>query len=55
VHAPLFGEHNRYVFGEILGMSEAHIQELYDSGLTSDAPDLGMPVPPPAASAEDDE
>lgn len=27
-HAPLLGEHNRYVFGELLGMSEAEIARL---------------------------
>jgi len=27
-HAPLFGEHNRYVFGELLGMEEEEIEKL---------------------------
>jgi len=27
-HAPLFGEHNKYVFGELLGMSQEDIDEL---------------------------
>jgi len=27
-HAPLFGEHNKYVFGELLGMSQEDIEEL---------------------------
>ena len=26
--APLFGEHNRYVFGELLGLSEGEIEAL---------------------------
>lgn len=46
LYAPLFGEHNRYVFGEILGLSATEIDELYAAGLTSDAPDLGLPATP---------
>lgn len=40
IHAPLFGEHNRYVFGEILGMSEDEIAGLYAAGITADAPNM---------------
>ena len=29
-HAPLFGEHNNYVFGELLGMSQEEIKALMD-------------------------
>ena len=28
-HAPLFGEHNKYVFGELLGMSDEEIEKLH--------------------------
>ena len=31
--SPLLGEHNRYVFGEILGMSDAEIDELTKQGV----------------------
>ncbi len=31
-HAPLLGEHNDYVFGEILGLSEAELAELRSEG-----------------------
>ncbi|MBI2764659.1 MAG: CoA transferase [Chloroflexi bacterium] len=41
MHAPLFGQDNRYVYGELLGLSDAEIAGLYASGITSDAPDLG--------------
>ncbi|MFA5056045.1 MAG: CoA transferase [Dehalococcoidia bacterium] len=36
--APCFGEHNRYVLGELLGMSEADIEELAQAGVTAEAP-----------------
>ena len=29
-HAPLLGEHNQYVFGQLLGMSEKEIDNLID-------------------------
>ena len=32
--APLLGEHNRYVLGEILGLSETEIDQLHRSGVT---------------------
>ncbi|MEA1959524.1 MAG: CoA transferase [Chloroflexota bacterium] len=36
--APCFGEHNRYVFGELLGMSDAEIERLAREGVTAEAP-----------------
>jgi len=36
--APCFGEHNRYVFGELLGMSDEDIEELAQEGVTAEAP-----------------
>jgi crotonobetainyl-CoA:carnitine CoA-transferase CaiB-like acyl-CoA transferase len=30
--APWIGDHNSYVFGKILGMSEAEIKELKEAG-----------------------
>ncbi|MCK9518407.1 MAG: CoA transferase [Dehalococcoidia bacterium] len=39
-HAPLFGEHNDEVFSGLLGLSHDEIQQLYDQGVTADAPDL---------------
>ncbi|OAI41242.1 hypothetical protein AYO38_04240 [bacterium SCGC AG-212-C10] len=41
VHAPLFGEHNRQLFRDVCGLSDAEIDELYATGLTSNAPDMG--------------
>jgi crotonobetainyl-CoA:carnitine CoA-transferase CaiB-like acyl-CoA transferase len=38
MHAPMFAEHNQAVFGELLGMSKAEIDELYESGATGDEP-----------------
>jgi benzylsuccinate CoA-transferase BbsF subunit len=32
-HAPLLGEHNQFVFGELLGMSTAEITELVNDGV----------------------
>jgi len=32
-HAPLFGEHNAYVFGELLGLPPAEIEELQRDGI----------------------
>jgi len=39
-HAPLFGEHNRYVFGELLGLSDEEIRQLYEQNVTADKPDM---------------
>lgn len=39
-HAPLFGEHNRYVFQELLGLDDAEIAGLYAEGVTADRPDM---------------
>ena len=36
--APCFGQHNRYVFGELLGMSEDEIERLAQEGVTADGP-----------------
>ncbi|MDZ7727181.1 MAG: CoA transferase [Dehalococcoidia bacterium] len=36
--APLFAEHNREVFCDILGMSEDQVRRLYDEGVTGDEP-----------------
>ncbi len=37
--APLFAEHNRVVFTDLLGMSDAEIDALYAAGATNDAPE----------------
>ena len=36
--APCFGEHNRYVFGELLGMSDEEIEGLTKEGVTAQEP-----------------
>jgi crotonobetainyl-CoA:carnitine CoA-transferase CaiB-like acyl-CoA transferase len=36
--APCFGEHNRYVFSELLGMSDEEIEQLAQEGVTAEAP-----------------
>lgn len=36
--APCFGQHNRYVFGKLLGMSDKEIEELAREGVTAEAP-----------------
>ncbi len=36
--APRFGEHNQYVFGELLGMSEGQILKLAEEGITASEP-----------------
>ena len=36
--APCFGEHNRYIFGELLGMSYKEIEDLAREGVTAEAP-----------------
>lgn len=37
--APAFGEHNAYVFGELLGLSDGEIAALEAEGITSNVPD----------------
>ncbi len=39
-HAPLFGEHNDYVFTELLGLTTSQVGELYDRGVTATQPDM---------------
>ena len=39
-NAPAFGEHNAYVFGEILGMDESEVASLYEAGVTSNEPNM---------------
>ncbi len=39
--APLLGEHNEYVLGELLGLSKDDIQNLIDDGIIGTAP-LGV-------------
>lgn len=36
--APMFAEHNREVFGTLLGMSEEEIRAIYEAGATADVP-----------------
>jgi benzylsuccinate CoA-transferase BbsF subunit len=36
--APCFGQHNRYVFSELLGMSDEDIMGLKDAGVTAEEP-----------------
>jgi crotonobetainyl-CoA:carnitine CoA-transferase CaiB-like acyl-CoA transferase len=36
--APMFAEHNRAVFRDLLGLSEAEVEGLYASGITADEP-----------------
>jgi crotonobetainyl-CoA:carnitine CoA-transferase CaiB-like acyl-CoA transferase len=36
--APCFGEHNRYVFGELLGMSDEEVSRLADEGVSASEP-----------------
>jgi crotonobetainyl-CoA:carnitine CoA-transferase CaiB-like acyl-CoA transferase len=40
--APAFGEHNSYVFGELLGLSEREVAELADLGVTAREPASGL-------------
>jgi crotonobetainyl-CoA:carnitine CoA-transferase CaiB-like acyl-CoA transferase len=42
VPPPCFGEHNAYVFGELLALSEEEISELRRDGITGDAPDWSV-------------
>ncbi|HXH20591.1 MAG TPA: CoA transferase, partial [Dehalococcoidia bacterium] len=37
-HAPMFAEHTREVLGQLLGMSEAEVQRLYEVNATADEP-----------------
>lgn len=39
--APLFGEHNKYVFQELLGLSDQEMQELMEKGLIGTEPLYG--------------
>jgi crotonobetainyl-CoA:carnitine CoA-transferase CaiB-like acyl-CoA transferase len=39
-NAPMFGEHNAYVFGDVLGLSPAEITELETSGVTAREPNM---------------
>jgi len=39
-HAPLFGEHNRYVFQDLLGLTDEEIARLYEDGVTANRPDM---------------
>ncbi len=36
--APCFGEHNHYIFGELLGLSDQELADLTQSGIISDHP-----------------
>ncbi|MEE9248686.1 MAG: CoA transferase, partial [Dehalococcoidia bacterium] len=36
--APLFGQHNRRVFGEVLGLSDNEYDDLLAAGVTAEAP-----------------
>ncbi len=38
LHAPCFGEHNHYIFGELLGMSDEELSRLADDGVTASEP-----------------
>ncbi len=40
--APAFGEHNRYVLGELLGLSQEEIEALEREGVTGTAPDRSV-------------
>jgi crotonobetainyl-CoA:carnitine CoA-transferase CaiB-like acyl-CoA transferase len=40
--APCFGEHNRYVFGKLLGLSEAEMIDLTREGIVSEHPLVPM-------------
>lgn len=42
VPAPGFGQHNSYVFRELLGLSEDEVAQLYASGATADNPDESL-------------
>jgi hypothetical protein len=38
----MFGEHNQYVFGELLGLTEAEIKQLEAAGVTAREPSAGL-------------
>jgi crotonobetainyl-CoA:carnitine CoA-transferase CaiB-like acyl-CoA transferase len=40
--APTFGQHNEYVFGELLGLTEAEVAELEVQGVTGGEPAIGL-------------
>jgi crotonobetainyl-CoA:carnitine CoA-transferase CaiB-like acyl-CoA transferase len=40
--APSFGEHNGYVFGELLGLSDVQIASLHAEGVAAETPALGL-------------
>ena len=46
--APVMGEHNEYVLGELLGLTEAQIAELEEKGIIGYAPDDPRPVQRPS-------
>ena len=37
--APGFGEHNSYVFRDVLKLSDVEVDRLYDEGVVADSPD----------------
>jgi crotonobetainyl-CoA:carnitine CoA-transferase CaiB-like acyl-CoA transferase len=37
--APGFGQHNSYVFRDVLGLGESEVAKLYEAGVTADVPD----------------
>ena len=43
--APLLGEDNQYVLGEVLGLSPSEIDALYEEGLIGESPVGGQPPP----------
>jgi hypothetical protein len=40
--APGFAEHNEYVFGTLLGLSEAEVADLVAAGVTATEPDQSL-------------
>ena len=46
--APVMGEHNEYVFGELLGMSGEEVTDLERRGIIGKAPDDPRPVQRPS-------
>ena len=47
--APYLGQHNEYVFGEIMGMSQADIEKLYETGVAAKVPPSPNKAPARAA------
>lgn len=37
-HSPFFGEHTREILTDVVGMTDAEVDELYELGITADAP-----------------